>query len=255
MAGWVKVHRQLLESEIFANSKALKIFLWLILKANIKTRFVPLKIGAGDSAVKIEYAQLLFGRFKAEEELGIDGSTIYKWLKKMEEMTMILIQSNSHYSIITICNFELYQGVDDIEVTTEEQPSNSRVTTEEQPSNTPKKVKKEEESKETTIPYDEIFVSYNKICGVKLSKVLKLSNSRKAKIKTRFEEIKSLEGFIELFNKVILIPFCCGDNDRNWSADFDWLIENDTNWVKVMEGKYLKCNPIIKPKETASRQW
>jgi len=29
-----------------------------------------------------------------------------------------------------------------------------------------------------------------------------------------------------------------GENDRQWVADFDWIIKNDTNWVKVMEGKY-----------------
>jgi hypothetical protein len=135
MEGWVKIYRQILESEIFANSKALKIFIWLILKANIKTRFIPLKIGAGDSTVKIEYAQLLFGRFKAEEELGIDGSTIYEWLKKMEEMQMIKIQSSNHYSIITICNFEHYQDINNSRVTAEQQPSNSRATAEQQPSN------------------------------------------------------------------------------------------------------------------------
>jgi hypothetical protein len=155
MEGWVKIYRQILESEIFANSKALKIFIWLILKANIKTRFIPLKIGAGDSTVKIEYAQLLFGRFKAEEELGIDGSIIYKWLKKMEEMQMIKIQSSNHYSIITICNFEHYQDINNNQVTAEEQQSNNQVTAEEQQSNTPKKVKKDKKVKKVEILFVE----------------------------------------------------------------------------------------------------
>ena len=130
MDGWVKIHRQLLDSEIFANSKALKIFIWLLLKANIQPRFSSLKIGEGESSVQIGYAQILFGRYKAEEELSIDGSTIYKLLKKMEESGMIKIESNNHYSIITICNFELYQGTYNKEVTATQQQRNNRGTTE-----------------------------------------------------------------------------------------------------------------------------
>ena len=117
------------------------------------------------------------------------------------------------------------------------------------------KESKEEEGKEKVIPYEDIFVSYNKICGEKLSKILKLSDSRKAKIKKRWGEINGLEGFIELFNKVISIPFCCGDNERKWKADLDWLIDNDTNWVKVIEGKYNNKTDSKPLKETASREW
>ena len=29
-----------------------------------------------------------------------------------------------------------------------------------------------------------------------------------------------------------------GNNDRKWKADLDWLIKNDTNMLKVLEGKY-----------------
>ena len=32
--------------------------------------------------------------------------------------------------------------------------------------------------------------------------------------------------------------FLTGDNDRGWVAKFDWLMANDTNIVKVLEGNY-----------------
>ena len=32
--------------------------------------------------------------------------------------------------------------------------------------------------------------------------------------------------------------FLTGNNDRKWKADIDWLISNDTNIIKVLEGKY-----------------
>ncbi|MGN1105667.1 MAG: hypothetical protein ACI4RH_03385 [Huintestinicola sp.] len=32
-------------------------------------------------------------------------------------------------------------------------------------------------------------------------------------------------------------PFLCGENGRNWTANFDWLIEPG-NMIKVLEGNY-----------------
>lgn len=42
----------------------------------------------------------------------------------------------------------------------------------------------------------------------------------------------------KILNKAQYSDFLRGKNDRGWKMDFDWLISNDTNWVKVMEGKY-----------------
>ena len=128
MEGFINLHRTLLDSMIFSSQTGLKIWIWLLLKASFKKRHVSLKIGKGETTITIERGQLLFGRYKAEEELGIDGSTIYRWLKKLEENEMILIQVSNQYSIITICNYDTYQG----ENTNAEQPMNNQRTTNEQ---------------------------------------------------------------------------------------------------------------------------
>jgi hypothetical protein len=147
MEGHIKIYRQLLESSVFASEKRLKIWIWLLCKANFKQRFIPISTGKGDTVVNIERGQLLFGRFKAEEELGIDGCTVYKNLKWFEAEDMIKIESNNHYSVITICNYDNYQGNNINEITPNEQPSNNEVTTKSQPSNTPKKDKKDKNEK------------------------------------------------------------------------------------------------------------
>ena len=128
MEGFISLHRTLLDSMVFSSQTGLKIWIWLLLKASYRKRHVSLKIGKGEATITIERGQLLFGRYKAEEELCIDGSTVYKWIKKLEENEMILIQSNNQYSIITICNYDTYQS----ENTNEEQPMSSRRTTNEQ---------------------------------------------------------------------------------------------------------------------------
>ena len=134
--GYILVSRNLLESDVFASQKLLKIWIWCLCKANFKDKTIPLKVGKGETIVNIKRGSFLFGRNKAEDELFIDGSTIYKSIKKLEEMDMINIKSNNQYSIITINNYDTYQDNKTYKVTTKEQPSNNQVTSKEQPSNT-----------------------------------------------------------------------------------------------------------------------
>lgn len=138
MENWIKLHRQILDSEVFASQKMLKIWVWCLCKANYKTNFVPIKKGKGEMTVKIKRGEFLFGRFKAEEELFIDGSTIYKIMKKLEQLGNILIKSSNHYSIVTICNYNQYQNIKEVEVTAKEQLIDSKVTAKSQLSNTTK---------------------------------------------------------------------------------------------------------------------
>jgi len=133
--GHIKLYRSLLDSKVFANEKSLKIWIWLLLKATFEKRFVSIVIGKGKHTVELMPGELIFGRFQAEEALCIDGSTIYKKLKEFEQEEMIMITSNSHYSIITICNWDIYQSIINEEVATNELPSNSQVATNELPSN------------------------------------------------------------------------------------------------------------------------
>lgn len=83
--------------------------------------------------------------------------------------------------------------------------------------------------------YQLIADLYNQIC-VSFPKVKKLSEQRKKAIKARLR-VYSIDDFKTLFEMAEQSNFLKGVNNRNWSADFDWLL-NDTNIVKVLEGKY-----------------
>ena len=82
-----------------------------------------------------------------------------------------------------------------------------------------------------------IVEMYNTIC-VDLPKVRGLTESRRKHLLPRIKEHPDIEWWRRLFQRVQTTPFCTGDNDRGWRADFGWLIENDTNALKVLEGKY-----------------
>ncbi len=48
----------------------------------------------------------------------------------------------------------------------------------------------------------------------------------------------ALEDFRAAVRRAGQTPFLCGGGERGWRASFDWLIANDTNFVKVLEGRY-----------------
>lgn len=103
--------------------------------------------------------------------------------------------------------------------------------------------RKEEKRKEEKIyPYQDIINLWSKKCGDKLSRVVKLTESRKRKIRSRLDEFGSQEEWMStievLFDKVAASDFLCGESDKGWRASFDWLFENEKNWVKVIEGNY-----------------
>lgn len=128
---WVKIDKGIIESYCFANPISLKIWVWLLVKANFKKSYASLKIGKGDTTVEVGRGQLLFGRHRAEEELKIDGSTIYRYLKKFEELGQIKIEPSNQYSVITICKYNDYQNIND----DNEQPTNNQRTTNALPKN------------------------------------------------------------------------------------------------------------------------
>ena len=69
------------------------------------------------------------------------------------------------------------------------------------------------------------------------SKVMKLTGKRREKLLKRIKELKDYKAALKItLEKASKSNFCL---DGNWFS-FDWLIENDTNLVKVFEGKYDK---------------
>lgn len=74
--------------------------------------------------------------------------------------------------------------------------------------------------------------------NTKLSSVLKITPERRVKINKRLAGGFS-DRFDDILSAISQQPFLVGENDRGWTVTFDWLIENDTNYVKILEKRYL----------------
>lgn len=83
--------------------------------------------------------------------------------------------------------------------------------------------------------YHDIVTLYNQIC-VSFPRVTKISEKRKKAINARLKTYK-IEEIIRCFELAEQSDFLKGSNNRNWTADFDWLM-CDSNIAKVLDGKY-----------------
>ena len=107
------------------------------------------------------------------------------------------------------------------------------------------KQKENREKKNIQYPYQGIADLWNEVC-VSLPRLKTLSDNRRKKIRCRLDEFKveteeqMLEATRSLFERVQASDFLTGrqPNKTGWTATFDWLFDNGSNWVKVQEGNY-----------------
>ena len=83
--------------------------------------------------------------------------------------------------------------------------------------------------------YNNVIEIYNTYC-TNLAQVQKLTEKRKIAINKLLKEI-NLEQFKEICMIANKSDFLTGNNDRNWKADFDFVIRPDKA-VSILEGKY-----------------
>ena len=103
--------------------------------------------------------------------------------------------------------------------------------------------------KRERVDYQQVADMYNEIC-ISFPKCTTLSENRKKAIKARLNTY-TIEDFERLFTIAESSDFLKGKNERNWSANFDWLIK-DSNFAKVLDGNY-NSNPI-QPKQPTKEQ-
>ena len=99
-----------------------------------------------------------------------------------------------------------------------------------------KNKKKDTNVSKEKIDFAAISDLYNSIC-VSYPTLKTMSERRKKAIRARMNTGYTINDFRTLFEKAECSSFLKGQNNRNWSATFDWLIM-DGNIAKVLDGNY-----------------
>lgn len=178
--------------------------------------------------------------------------TSIKNLENMNFLTKHLTKSGYAGMLIKINNWNKYQGEPNQasnQALTKLQPSpNQALTT----NNNNKHTENNKNIKNTTtvdgkdqkINFEYFQTTWNE----KLSpRVELITDERKFKIKTRLKKFPDL---VEKFATAVQIisdsDFASGRTGQ-WTATFDWLVVNDTNILKVLEGNYANKQPTKEP--------
>lgn len=128
MDDWIKLHRKFLEWEWFDNPIMVKLFLYMILKANHDTEKWH--------GVNIPRGSFLTGLLQLQKETKITVQTLRTCLGKLEKTGEINMQTNNQYRIINICNYDSYQEYEK----TANKRTNKRLTSNQQATNNKQEV-------------------------------------------------------------------------------------------------------------------
>ena len=81
-------------------------------------------------------------------------------------------------------------------------------------------------------------MKWNDLCNTypNIPKINTISNTRRNKLKSRYTE-PDFKNFEKIVKAVGEQKFLHGSNGK-WRISFDWIIANDTNYVKVLERRY-----------------
>lgn len=126
--GWISLHRKFLEWEWFSDNSMVKLFIFLLLKANHKS--------STWKGIEIKRGQLLTGLNKLNFETKISIQTLRTCLKRLEKTQEINMQVTNKHRIITVCNYDSYQNVQQAtnkrtnkQLTSNQQATNKQLTT------------------------------------------------------------------------------------------------------------------------------
>ncbi|AQX84011.1 hypothetical protein ELBR111191_14705 [Elizabethkingia bruuniana] len=93
----------------------------------------------------------------------------------------------------------------------------------------------EEKEKSCAKNEKEIIEYFHEQCST-LPRVQLVNDTRKKAIKARIKDV-GVERVMQVIRLTGESSFLNGENDRGWSADFDWIMK-PTNFTKILEGNY-----------------
>lgn len=235
--GWISINRSLQNHWLYEDKPFCRSMAWidLLLSANHADN----KILFDNNLVLIKRGQLVTSVRKLSEKWGWSKDKTLKFLRMLEKDEMIEKESDTKRTLITIVNYGVYQNED-----IEKRTPNGRQADTGKDTDTPQTImdnnvnkwNKDTTQSEEAVPYSKIVSDYNNICS-SFPKVQKISESRKKAVRARLNSGYSIEDLKRAFERAEASPFLKGQNERNWTADFDWML-TDRNLAKVLEGKY-----------------
>lgn len=238
--GYIRLYRSLRDWEWYGNANTMRLFIHLLITVNYKDAQV------GDLVVK--RGQGLYTIKSLAEELGMSEKMVRTSLEHLKRAETLAITRRSKNSLITVLNYEWYQGERAIKTAIkgqsqqEKEIEKRKKKRKEAKENKEIKIDKEiriieegEETRPRVCVEEQVKALFNSTCSP-LPRLLFLTKARRERV-SKLLSVYSMEDIKQGFVKAGKSSFLSGSNKDKWKADFDWLIDED-NFAKLLEGKY-----------------
>ena len=107
---WLKLWRKSEHSAAFTDSGLWHVWCWCLIRAAHMQVHVPVRTGEGNTIVTLEPGQLIYGRNAAAKALKMPPSTVERRILRLTKLGNLVRQPDTHWSIITVVNWQLYNG-------------------------------------------------------------------------------------------------------------------------------------------------
>lgn len=122
MAGWIKLHRDIMDHWIAQDCEYLAVWIRMLAEANFDDR----KTVMNGAFVEVKRGQFVFGLESYSAKTGVSIRRLRKLLELLESDGMIVRQKGNKFSLITIANYSKHQ--DDDRQTSGESQANDKQT-------------------------------------------------------------------------------------------------------------------------------
>ena len=242
--GWIKVFRRFLDWEWYSETNMVRLFLHLLLKANFEDKRWH--------GIVIKRGQFVTSISSLKSEILLSARTIRTCLERLQKTGEIDKQTTNRFTIITICRYDDYQQLQDVQrQTNDKQATNKR----QQHKNIRKKEIKNnidanasssgaaapdpDLSSQESVDFVGLMKFFNRTmeeAGAIIHRCKSCDGNRREFVRARIRE-HGLEAVYEMITKASQSDFLNGKSRSGWVADFTWLFR-PSNFQKVLEGNY-----------------
>lgn len=240
--GFIKLYRSVKNGGWLKNHKLWAFWSYCLLKASHKEH----QVIVGNQQVTLKAGQFIFGRKKATEEINLSTQEVRTCLNKLKRFGNIIVKSTNKYSIITIVNWDFYQGYEGqatSKITNKQPVDNQQVTTYKKGKNV--RIKKYINT--ISLEKRQIFENLWELYPARNGKKLHKQKALEAFILIKDEDILSLSSSVREYRN-----HCESTNTYPRDA-FRWL--QDDLWKEFIPSKpryYEAKKELINPEDLAS---
>jgi len=154
--GWIKLWRKVFESSVFDSEDhtLFKTFIYCLGRANHKEN----KIFMNGKEMILKPGQFITGRDEASKDLHFKGKMWDRKVDSLRKLQILTKQVTNRFTIISIINWDIYQGSYGNDDQLNDQPMTSRRPANDQPMTTDKNIKNDKNVKKKIILSDEEFL-------------------------------------------------------------------------------------------------